>query len=476
MQTLFKERLKEVSELLDKNPEACKALSGQNLYGKFQASECLLIEAYEHSIDTGIDIPCNAQGGYIEFGSVLHGLNYPDSEWKSTVDKIVWILNLIEGRSLPPSKISPALYQKIKQQAGTTGVVAPDGTLYGESKYEQLDAGWLTALFYFLYYRLLPEKVHPFGCTPRIAQLAGSRGETRIAIIGDWGTGSYGEKGGPAVAVMGAIQALNPQPDYLIHMGDVYYAGTEGLVDELGEEQENFMNLWPRDRWGGQAKKNTSFTLNSNHEMYDGANGYFKVALADSNTPFAVQNTTSYFALFAKPWLILGLDSAYYADPDELFMVGGLGDPNGDQTKWVGANFGHLKGKNVIVLTHHNGISNDGSKQEPIWAEMAKALNGRPDYWYWGHIHNGIVYANTLPAVEGVNVRCIGHGAIPYGKAWGLEHAAGIEYYGQTPESDGSVRVRNGFAVITLKSDGTLSEVFYEVEDGTHTPVPVWSS
>jgi len=255
MPTLLQNRLKEVNDLLTKNPEACQALSGQNMYQKLQASECLLIEAYEHSINSGINILCDAQGGYVEFGPILHWLNYPEKKWKFTADTIIAILDIVEGEKLPASKISLALYQKIKKQAKTAGVVASDGTIYGESKYEQLDTGWLTALFYFLYYRMYPDKAHPFGRTPRVAQLSSNQGETRIAIVGDWGTGSFGANAGPAVAVMKAVQNLNPQPDYLIHMGDVYYAGTEGPVNEDGEESGNFMNLWPKDRWGGQASK-----------------------------------------------------------------------------------------------------------------------------------------------------------------------------------------------------------------------------
>lgn len=471
MQKVLQDRLTELSAALDLAPERVEALAGLNMYQRLQASECLLVESYEHSIEEKTGVPCDTRGGYIELGPVLHWLNYPDSHWQHIIKNIVKILALIEGQPLPPSKITPELYEKIKHQAETVGVVAQDGSIYGENKYEQLDKGWLQAVGYFLYYQLEQSKVHGFGGTPQVVPLESATNEVRIAIVGDWGTGRFGSDGGPGVAVINAIQSLDPQPDYLIHLGDVYYAGTQSWPGWPGEEQDNFMNLWPADRRRGQARQNTSFTLNSNHEMYDGANGYFKIALGGTDTPFAMQEMTSYFALTFEPWVILGLDSAYHADPKKMFMAGALGDV---QTKWAGDNFGQLKGKNVIVMTHHNGISFDGSSQEPFWAEMAEALNGRPDYWYWGHLHNGIVYAETLPSVEGAKVRCVGHGAIPYGKAWGLDGKSGIDYSATTPLNHGGVRVRNGFAVITLGPGETLREKFYEVEDGSYKAIPVW--
>ena len=56
------------------------------------------------------------------------------------------------------------------------------------------------------------------------------------------------------------------QPHLTIHLGDVYYAGTET------EEQQLLVNLWPSGSMGALA-------LNSNHEMYSGGTPYFNVAL-----------------------------------------------------------------------------------------------------------------------------------------------------------------------------------------------------
>src|SRR5262245_33263266 len=43
-----------------------------------------------------------------------------------------------------------------------------------------------------------------------------------IAVAADWGTGTI-----PAYKVANQIRSLRPKPDVTVHMGDVYYSGTE---------------------------------------------------------------------------------------------------------------------------------------------------------------------------------------------------------------------------------------------------------
>lgn len=134
----------------------------------------------------------------------------------------------------------------------------------------------------------------------------------KIALVGDWGTGQFTD--GEALSIM--TQIMGHSPDYLIHLGDVYYAGTTGDFLPSNEEMNNFLNDWPNS---SQLPAGNSFMLNSNHEMYSGAKGYFNVGLADQR--FSQQQGTSYFALQYAGWTILGLDSAYYS-PGAMFMSG----------------------------------------------------------------------------------------------------------------------------------------------------------
>src|SRR5262249_217207 len=55
--------------------------------------------------------------------------------------------------------------------------------------------------------------------------------QAKIALVADWGTGTPS-----ALAVAAQIQAQNP--DHVIHLGDVYYAGTK---DEI---ENRFLSIW----------------------------------------------------------------------------------------------------------------------------------------------------------------------------------------------------------------------------------------
>lgn len=120
-----------------------------------------------------------------------------------------------------------------------------------------------------------------------------------------------------------------------------------------------------------------------------------------------------------------------------------------------------LSGKRVIAPTHQTGMDYSGPTPSSLWTnDMKTALGGNDsDFWYWGHNHNGIVYADNSAAGTMV-ARCVGHGAIPFGSAWGLAGSGKFAYYLTTPNSAGSIRVRNGFAMLTL-SGSTLTESFF---------------
>jgi hypothetical protein len=97
--------------------------------------------------------------------------------------------------------------------------------------------------------------------------LQGDPGEIRIALAGDWGTGTD-----EAAHIAKLITTF--QPHYAIHLGDVYYVGDQVEVDE------NFLGIrnppanpvdplcWPKGSQG-------TFALNGNHEMYARGYAYF---------------------------------------------------------------------------------------------------------------------------------------------------------------------------------------------------------
>ncbi len=458
-----------------------KATAGPSLVQSLQASERLLFgELNKQGVLKESPPQTDLGGGNIEFGLTLFWVFNPPKNSRYLFDAMKEYLEWQTGGALKATQ--PDDYSAIQDQIARGDKVMPDGSIFGSGKYEMADIGWAEYLIYLIYFDLFPDERAPFNDVPAdIIDLAAttSQNEVSIAILGDWGIGNYTSDGGPAKAVMGAISnspAIG-DPDYIIHLGDVYYAGTE-----TSEEYDKLVQVWPKDRFSNGSKAGTSFTLNSNHEMYGGANGYFKVALSGADTPFDKQQKASFFALKFGDWMLLGLDSAYYSPSSTFYMYGSLGgSASSVQKDWLRKVAGSRNGKDVILLSHHNPISFDGITQQELWHEAVDALGGTPDYWYWGHIHLGVVYGNSLPAAQVpdgrfAKVRCSGNAAIPNGAPPGLEGKPNIEYYCQTPLQNKEPRVRNGFALIKLTKDGQITETFYEVADGSTEPVEVWKS
>jgi len=243
------------------------------------------------------------------------------------------------------------------------------------------------------------------------------------------------------------------QPQITIHLGDVYYAGTSD------QEKHLLVNLWPKGSIGAA-------TLNSNHEMYSGGLPYFNVALTDSL--FALQQGSSFFALQNDFWVVVALDSAYYASEASMYLDGAL-DPV--QVQFLRAQ--RAAGKKVLLLTHHNGLTEDGATTTALWSQVMSAFDQGhgPDLWYWGHVHAGIVY--DPQRTRGVLCRCCGHGGIPWGQASGLANSPNVLWYEKRPAHDLDVpqRVLNGFAMVSL-SGSNVTEVFYDENGGVAWPPP----
>ena len=404
-----------------------------------------------------------------------------------TVEKIFRIV----GDVLLPS-ITQAQWQYMEANLGNRNIIASDGTIVGDSKYEDLDDHWLYAFADYFLNILYPSGVAPFvpsGGKPCNAPIGKGKDSIKIAVIGDWGTGTYDAGGGydPASLVMQTVENL--APDYVIHLGDVYYAGTD-LRLPPGEEIANFVKLWPA-KFNGR-----SFTLNSNHEMYGGAQGYFVKALnreQPAASPFSMQNGYSYFALEFGAWVLIGLDAAYH-DTSLLYMQGGIGteasvaDPH--QLTFLKQIAKQYQGKKIIAFSHQTAMSTDGTTieekgklQYPLLSQLQQT-GITPDYWYWGHIHLGLVYGKNSAVTKATGgktrARCVGHSAIPFGAPWGLSVGNGvIDYIAQTPLQNSRL-VLNGLALLTLHSNGSIQEQFFNCADAQGKPEkhpqPTWQS
>lgn len=338
-------------------------------------------------------------------------------------------------------------------QAGILIGVGPDGVMWGTGKWQQLDPGWIEAFAVYLENLVVGNR--PFTNTPQTIRIPNT---VKIAMAGDWGTGEWRTQTNPAPSTRVRKQMIALNPDVTIHLGDVYYAGTDD------QEQHLLVKLWPPAPSG-------SFALNSNHEMYSGGGSYFK---ALSQPPFDKQAGCSYFALENDDWVIVGLDSAHFSPEDNLYVNGllfNLGYPNEQNSFLLEKSvLAAQDNKRVIVLTHHNSLDDAGATTNPLFGQVIDAFPGNtgPAYWYYGHSHIAAVYKPK----GGVLCRCCGHGALPWGHASVLANSPNVAWYEDRKAGDPDMpqRLFNGFAMITL--DGpNIQEAFYDENGGI-----AWSS
>jgi len=340
-----------------------------------------------------------------------------------------------------------------KLEGGVEVDVNAEGEIWGTGKYQQLDPCWNEAVAVWMEHLIIGK--HGFPAT--IPNTISIPDAIQIGIAGDWGTGDWRiDPNNPAPSTRVRKALANLQTDLTIHLGDVYYSGSND------EEQKFLLDLWPPGPLG-------ALTLNSNHEMYPGGDAYFEKTLASSL--FALQQQHSFFALENRNWVIVGLDSAYYSDEEQLYLNGSLYFANGPRIQIQFLQAQAAKGKKMILLTHHNGLTQDGSATTTLWSQVMSALpaGSAPAYWYWGHVHAGMVYQTT--ALTGnVLCRCSGHAALPWGLASDLANP-NVAWYEKRPANDPAVpeRVLNGFTVLYL--DGpNVKEVYYDENGGVAWP------
>jgi len=333
--------------------------------------------------------------------------------------------------------------------------VKPDGEVaFGGVDYDATDPGWAYCLV---------AMVETLNSTPpfKVGNAIQIPDSTTLAILGDWGGANA-----PALSVGAAAKSS----DYLIHLGDVYYAGTNGNGGSLDPEQStNFLDVWP-----GVAGR--SFALNSNHDMYAHATGYSLTTLA---APMFQAQGGNCFALYNKAFRIVGLDSAYYAPDNKLinfpgYMIGHLGDGQCGQMQFLRNQIAQLTpGQRLILLSHHNGLNVDGSSPTQsdnayfLWQQVTEVLKHLPAganknvLWYWGHVHAGAVYAPRQ--VHGITIspRCCGHGCIPWGLASELAQSGKVLWFEKQNLGPGeNYFVTNGYAKLTLNG-ASLTESFW---------------
>ena len=382
--------------------------------------------------------------------------------------------SMLVAEGLPQFYAAMALGKDAARKEFKEGVpsVSANGNIDSDGKFEKYDLAWGLAIAVFLKnlvefkYEGLELPAPAPGYTPTVIP-----NDAAIAIVGDWGTGYWIGDNTPAAQV-GNVVTNTVKPDIVVHLGDVYYYGSQSQV------QDNLVSLLPQ---GGTA----TFNLNSNHDMYSVSVPYFS---AVARPPFGRQGNTSYFVLTNDHWIIVGLDTAYLSSVEDAFLYGSLGKLElmtheliqNEQTRCLTdmAQIAATERKKLIILTHHNGYGGPGMtiaapvlpfSEKTLWSQVTTLiqpyLENEKAFWYWGHSHSGY----TLKAIDNIHARCVGHSAIPWGKGSDFFTGSGsnIEWFEATPMPDNPPLTMNGLMSVTL--NGTKITENYYTQTGTET-------
>jgi predicted phosphodiesterase len=226
--------------------------------------------------------------------------------------------------------------------------------------------------------------------------------KAKVALLADWGTGQPG-----AAEMLDRIAAKDP--DAVIHLGDVYYSGTEH------EFRNYFWSIWqsklhlPDVAWGSKpdtpAVRPATFTLAGNHDMYAGGAPYYQVL-------DMLGQPASYFCLRNANWQFVALDTGLHDS-----VAGGSSPTFLEDTEvaWLKRRITTAGGRKTVLLSHHQLFSafekiGDGFVNQHLLEQVRDVLP-QVAMWFWGHEHNLVIYRQYLGALA----RCIGHGAFPVG-------------------------------------------------------------
>jgi len=308
------------------------------------------------------------------------------------------------------------------------------------------------------YWRFRIGRRHPFltydgeDGDDGVYELRGDGGEIRIALAGDWATGTD-----EAAHIASLIERWRPH--YSIHLGDVYYVG------DPAEVGANFLGLAnPRRRYAPckwPSGSEGAFALNGNHEMYARGFGYFDHILPRLGLRDSPQGQkASYFCLENDHWRIIGLDTGYnsvgapilerFIQPDCALrpeLIDWLRDivkPRSDDPR------------GIVILSHHQYVSRfDHCYPKP--ARQLAEFFSQPVLWLWGHEHRLAIYSEA--AMEGGVAafgRCIGHGGMPVDLPPKAPlHEFAVEFVDDRvyPNDENLTVGFNGFARMTLRDD-----------------------
>ncbi len=268
----------------------------------------------------------------------------------------------------------------------------------------------------------------------------------RVALLADWGTGQD-------VAKNVLAQIARKNPDVVIHLGDIYYAGTQFEADNY------FLAPWRSILRGSPAlQRSATYSLSGNHDMYSGGQAYYDLIQT-------LGQPASYFCLRNENWQFLAMDTGLHDSKPAAETLTFLED---SEIAWLADKINNAGARKTILLSHHQLFSAyeslSGKGLNDRLYEQLKSLLDRVSVWFWGHEHNLVIHEKYL----GVLGRCIGHGAFPVGIDELPTHAP----IGNVPVvyvqlGRGFAFYNHGYAIIDLNGPAATASYYQDTDENT---------
>ncbi len=328
-----------------------------------------------------------------------------------------------------------------------------------DTPFGQCDAKWGEVLAIYVANRIaagtIPYRrytnLQDFVITDRLPNKA------KVAIVADWGTGQ------PAAKALLAQVAAH-KPDVVIHLGDVYYSGTQSEV------QNYFYAIWqqtlgiPKVPWGSKLTDfktgPATFHLPGNHDMYAGGGPYY--AVIDM-----LGQPASYFCLRNDHWQFVAMDTSLHdSNPTTVNDATKMDDL---EVVWMKDKIANAGGRKTMLLSHHPLYTafdkiGGGAVNQNLLAST-KDILPQVAAWLWGHEHNMVIYKKQMNVLG----RCIGHGAFPVSQ----DPPCPVKFP-EIPLEDVSLSLdkggfyRHGYVIMDMNNaDAHLSYIQFDADAGT---------
>ena len=335
----------------------------------------------------------------------------------------------------------------------------------------------------------------------------------RVAIIGDIGTGTD-------IAAAVLLSALSFKPEAILHVGDVYYSGTQF------EFEHRFIGLF-ESVFRAHGRHVPVFTVPGNHEYFTGSIAFLKCLDSGKLAVHGSQHqAASYFSLRSADdgWQFLGMDTGYnghymavppdaqtkalallHQKPTTEVQLPANTNPmvvlRDDEATWHRDKMDRFPGRSIL-LSHHqlySAVQTCGVKQSgptdwnrqwintAIWQQLGSYFGTKVAAWIWGHEHNlGIFQDNYRPADWPASNdvyrtlpkgRCAGHAAIP---VQNVEKPYATTFPVPLQQSDLQLGLidgwyNRGFEILELAGAGNpLRARYFQIANADPTPLLVY--